>query len=35
MSDEEFNNSLAERQKELKRRTEVGTDKWLQEKSGS
>lgn len=34
MSDDEFNNSLAERQKELKRRTEVGTDKWLKEKSG-
>ena len=34
MSDEEFNHSLAERQKELKRRTEVGTDMWLKEKSG-
>jgi hypothetical protein len=31
MSDEEFKTSLEERQRSLKRRTQIGTDKWLQE----
>jgi hypothetical protein len=35
MSDEEFRTSLADRQKELKRRSEIGTRAWLQEKCGS
>ncbi len=32
MSDEEFRTSLAERQKELKKRSEIGTRRWLREK---
>jgi len=33
MSDEEYQISLKDRQKELKRRVEIGTEKWLLEKS--
>ena len=32
MSDEDFQKSLEQRQRELKRRTEIGTEKWLLEK---
>ena len=35
MSDDEFIQSLDVRQKELKRRAEIGTDSWLKEKSTS
>jgi hypothetical protein len=35
MSDEEFEKSLETRQKALKRRTGIGTEKWLQEVSSS
>ena len=35
MSDEEFQNSLKSRQIALKRRSEIGTDKWLLEVSCS
>lgn len=34
MSDEEFRESLDNRQKELRIRTEIGTEKWLAEKDG-
>jgi hypothetical protein len=33
MSDEAFRKSLEDRQKELRRRAEIGTDNWLQEKA--
>jgi hypothetical protein len=33
LSDEEFEKSLAERQENLRRRKQVGTEKWLEEKS--
>jgi len=35
MSDEEFQKSLETRQETLKRRMEIGTEKWLQEVSDS
>ena len=35
MSDEEFEESLRERQESLRRRTEVGTESWLREMSSS
>jgi hypothetical protein len=35
MSEEEFQESLKERQDALKRRTEIGTEKWLVEVSSS
>ena len=35
MSDDEFQKSLALRQKELKRRVDIGTSNWLKEKSAS
>lgn len=35
MSDEEFQQSLDGRQKDLKRRMEVGTSQWLKDKSSS
>ena len=34
MSDEEFERSLEERQSALRRRTVIGTQKWLEEKTG-
>ena len=33
MTDEEFNQSLTARKTELIKRTKIGTDKWLQEKT--
>jgi len=35
LNDEEFQNSLAERKKTLKRRKEIGTERWLLEVSSS
>jgi len=35
MSDDEFEKSLISRQQTLRRRAEIGTDDWLQEKAAS